>query len=504
VGNTLYSTNGAVLVPALKCAALLSRCPLKSLHKSLPVFVKQILEIVKLTGSSEAEVVQVALRSLATLMKEGQQVQMKEQDLTFLLEFIMPDIEHHERQNIVFTVLRAIISRKFIVPEIYDAMERVIEVMVTSQSPQARELCRGALLQFLLDYPQGRGRLRNQMTFLAKNLSYVYESGRISVMELLGAILSKFQEQLILEFQDILFVALVMVLANDESSRCREMAAQLIKSLIVKLDENRQKEVVNQLHVWASQESQILLKRVALQVFGIMVDALQHGMTDHVTTVVRDSMVIIEISSQQLLDAEEDTSSMEVELDWQAPYYALLLLSKVFHIFPEWVFRAEIIWDHITVLLLFPQTWVRTASCRLYGVLFAASPLSSAEALPASASNHFTSARLSPIAKKLCLQLRSEYLDEALSLQVVKNLFYIGKYFCQMPETGGSGDSDGLDGEKEEEESEGARTASLSWLFSRLSHQIRSALLSRRNLKTNTVRCLLCHDKGCSDQLCFA
>jgi len=93
-------------------------------------------------------------------------------------------------------------------------MDKVSEIMVTNQSPQVQELCRGVLLQFLLDYPQGQGRLRNQMTFLAKNLSYVYGSDRMSVMELLSAVILKFDMLLIVEYADMFFVALVMVIAN--------------------------------------------------------------------------------------------------------------------------------------------------------------------------------------------------------------------------------------------------------------------------------------------------
>ena len=104
------------------------------------------------------------------------------------------------------------------VPEIYDVMDKVAEIMVTNQSTQVQELSRSVLLQFLLDYPQGQGRLRTQMAFLAKNLSYVFESGRLSVMEIVSAIVSKFDEGLIREYTELLFVSLFMVLANDESN----------------------------------------------------------------------------------------------------------------------------------------------------------------------------------------------------------------------------------------------------------------------------------------------
>ena len=93
-------------------------------------------------------------------------MQVEERDLDYLLGLISPDLEVQSRQASAFSLLRAIVTRKFVVPEIYDSMEKVSEISV-SQSPQVQELCRGVLLRFLLDYPQGKGQLRNQMTFLS-------------------------------------------------------------------------------------------------------------------------------------------------------------------------------------------------------------------------------------------------------------------------------------------------------------------------------------------------
>jgi U3 small nucleolar RNA-associated protein 20 len=69
----------------------------------------------------------------------------------------------------VFSLLRAIIARKFVVPEIYDLIGKVPEILVTNQSTQIQDLSRSVLLQILLDYPQGKGRLRTQLNALARN-----------------------------------------------------------------------------------------------------------------------------------------------------------------------------------------------------------------------------------------------------------------------------------------------------------------------------------------------
>jgi len=42
-----------------------------------------------------------------------------------------------------------------VLPEVYDLMNRVQELMVRSQAAPVRSACSSALLQFLLDYPLG-------------------------------------------------------------------------------------------------------------------------------------------------------------------------------------------------------------------------------------------------------------------------------------------------------------------------------------------------------------
>ena len=496
VGNTLYSTSAPVIVLGLRCAAGLAKCPLHSLEKFLPVFVNQALDIIKQTGNTEAEVVQVALKTLATILREGPPVQVKEKDLIYLLELLQPDIEEPSRQASVFTMLRAIVARKFIVPQIYDVMEKVSEVMVTSQSPQVQELCRGVLLQFLLDYPQGKGRLRTQMSFLAKNLSYVYESGRKSVMELLNAVISKFQANLIQEYSDLLFVALVMVIANDDSPKCREMAAQLIKFLFTRLDEDRRRVLFSYLHSWAAQRERLQLARVSSQVYGFIVEVLQVDIAPYVNLILHDLRSALEKSIQEMENGAEEDDAMQVDIEWQLPYHTLSVLFKIARALPDSnATRNQIPWSYVNKLLLFPHAWVRMASSRLLGLLFTASPVATPQRslpkdYPLSASG------MRDVAAKSCLQLKSENLDEALSVQVVKNLFYVSKCFYSIPvgedfsekeDVMEDGDGDEAEADQDDQEAK-KRNDPLPWLFSKLSYQLRSSYIARRNKGERPVR----------------
>lgn len=497
IGNTLYSNNIAVITSGMKAAAAIVKSPLKSLDKSLPVFIRQIIEIVKQTGSTESDAVQTAFKSLATILRDCPTAQVKEKDLVYLLELLSPDLEEPSRQAPVFSMLRAIVSRKFVVPEIYDLMDKVSEIMVTNQSAQVQELSRSVLLQFLLDYPQGKGRLRNQMTFLAKNLSYVHESGRKSVMELLSAIISKFEIGLVREYADLLFVGLVMVIANDDAAKCREMAAELIKGLVAKLGDDHRRVIMSHLHSWASQTSQPQLARVSSQVYGLVIETLQHDTSPYVSAILDDVGAALSRSQQEFDAASievDDADAMNIDLDWQVPYHALIVVSKVLRVFPDLTTQSDKIdWGVIVAHLLFPHAWVRTASCRLLGLLFVAVPPAAPRSdLPST--SPFSSSGIREVAHKLCLQLKSQHLDASLSLQVVKNLLYIGKCLYEVSispskETIAEEVIADIDGEEENplEDQDAKDRNPLPWLFSKLSYQVRSAHIARRNRSVSVV-----------------
>jgi len=489
VGNTLYSKDAPVLTLGMRCIAGLSKCPLRAMENSIPVVVRQILDTIKQIGSTESDVAQVALKSLATILRDGPPVQVKEKDLVYLLELISPDLEEPSRQATIFTLLRAIVARKFVVPEIYDLMESVSKVSVTSQSIQVQELCRGVLLQFLLDYPQGKGRLRKQMSFFAKNLTYIHESGRTSIMELLSAVILKFEEALIVEYAELLFVALVMVVANDESAKCREMAAQLIKNLWTRLDAERQKVILSHLHTWATQTTQILLAWVATQVYGFLVDVSQAESSSYVSSILDDLKVSLQRSSMAFKAIHENQIGLatEGEPSWQPAYHSLSVLAKILTVFPDFAVQDDKIeWKYVTEHLIFPHAWVRTAAGRLLNMLFNVVPATFPRT-DRQDDHPLSMVGMRDVTRKLTQQLKSEHLDTTQNLQIVKNLFYVGKCFdCISLGNSTTGTKDLLDQDEDGEpgitnEEISISDSPLPWLFSTLSYQIRSAYIARRN-----------------------
>jgi U3 small nucleolar RNA-associated protein 20 len=70
IGNALYSLDCCVVTLGLKAAASIVKYPLQSIDKSLPVSVKQSLEIIRSSGNTESEVVQTALKLLSIIIRD--------------------------------------------------------------------------------------------------------------------------------------------------------------------------------------------------------------------------------------------------------------------------------------------------------------------------------------------------------------------------------------------------------------------------------------------------
>lgn len=311
-------------------------------------------------------------------------------------------------------------------------------------------------------------------------------------MELLGAVVAKFQVDLVREYCDLLFVSLVMVIANDDSPKCREMAAQLIKSLLLRLDEEQRAAILAHTRSWASQKSNPQLSRVSSQVYGLIIDAFQADSLAYIPDILGDINTSLDRSASELETAQDDEDSMEVDWEWQTPYHSLIVLSKVLRVFPDLTCQPDkVSWPAVVALLLFPHAWVRVASCRLLGVLFSALPIAHSSDDTPDQVSLLTQTTLREIAGKLCRQLKSEHLDESLGLQVVKNLFFIGKCFYLAPSLSGGEPSHEEDFDPDDDVADDSQPEKavdpLPWLFSKISYQVRSAHLARRNKAVSDV-----------------
>lgn len=455
VGETLYAPDAPVVERGLRAAAALACCPLPTLEDALPVMQKQMVALLRHAGSLHSAMAQTALRSLAVVIREGRSAPPPARQLTELLNLVSMDLETPAVQASVFALLRAIVSRAYVVPEVYDVMDRVAELLVVSHDEQVREVNRALYLQFLLDYPQGQGRLQSQLQFLAKHLAYENEGGRKSVLQLVDAILSKFSQDVVSKYAELFFVALVMQLANEESTSCRKLAAKVLGTLFSHINERERDSLLKMTKGWAMAEGSAQaqqLAAVALRVYEIA--SQQNG----------PLRLILQDSTPAIVRALEHAAE-EMDADtWRLPYQAMQTMQSLATLDTSaWQLWVDSL-PNVVALLTFPHAWCRVAASRVLGAYFAAAEIPEP-------------ALLLQATRQLVSQLYSPFLDDALTLQAVRNLVFIGKLFAgghgedDDAEASDSDESETDDEMLESEEGQASKPPSrLAWLFSKLSH----------------------------------
>lgn len=424
IGDALLQSQEEVQTSVLRLLTTIIKVPLKEIDSNAGVYVAEAVKMIKTSTSTNTELSQAALKLISAILRERKNFDFMETDVAYLLKRLKPDLEEPDRQGVTFNFLKAVLIRKVIITEVYEVLDSVAAIMITSQTRGTRDLARGVYFQFLMEYPQGKDRLAKQLGFLVKNLEYRHLEGRQSVMEAIHLLLSKTGENLIQEVVSTFFVPLVMAITNDESLACREMAGALVKEVFERADAERSQTFLNLLRTWIDQNEQPLLVRIALLVFGLYFD-VKGAKADKDVQYVRERLNYIVASN-----VSEKRSG-----DWELLYFALQSLTKICQVLPVSVFAASCapLWANVRECLCFPHAWVKITTAKLLGLYFADFAKTNAEKgyseLPLEGSGGLWLREedvLQIIRASLGL-LRVPGISEELATQSVRNSVFLGR-----------------------------------------------------------------------------
>lgn len=456
IGDAILQSNEEIQTSALRLLATIIKTPLKAIDDNAAIYVAECVKIVKASTSTNVELAQAALKLVSAVLRERRTIEIRETDLAYLLKRLIPDLEEPDKQGVAFNFLKAIMIRKIIITEVYEVLDAVAAIMVTNQTKSARITARGAYFHFIMDYPQSRDRFSKQLGFLVRNLDYKHEEGRQSVLEAVHLLFSKVGEEMTQDIVSIFFVPLVMVTINDESSQCREMAGALLKKIFERAEVQRTQTFLGLLRTWLAQSDEILLTRVALQVYCLYLD-------------VNGTMAEKEIPQlqQRLAQILKSNLKMTAEADWELLYFALQTISKICQLFPMSSFASNMasIWVCVRQCVAFPHAWVKLSSAKLLGMYFADFARTNAGneniALPLKGSGGLWLGQpeVIEVTKSSLGLLRVPNVSEELASQSVRNLVFLGKIMAQTSMTWtpknrepDEVESDERDNDQEEEE----------------------------------------------------
>ncbi|KAG2222075.1 hypothetical protein INT45_007961, partial [Circinella minor] len=506
VSNTLHSNHTSSIILGTKIMRILITYPLDEVPNAIPAVMKRSFQLIKNVGNSRSQLIQSCFKLITICIRDNEKAKLSETQLVYLLNIIRPDLEEPDRQSTVFALIRALIGRKFMAPEVYDIMDLVGEIMVTNQAKEIRDQARSVYFMFLMDYPQGRDRLKKQISFIVRNLEYVHETGRVSVMELQHQIIDKFGDAILMEYAESMFLGLVLRLVNDDSAKCREMSAELIKLLLSRCTDDKLTTVYRLLDKWMNQSNKPNLQRASCQVYGLIMDvftskAVAAGLVPRLAH-------LLEENKAPEIHPDDGDEEMEVDFPWEVAYYSLSTLSKIAKSFPELMYGedAMAMWYGVKEMLLHPHAWIRASSGRLFGHYFANVDAEDRTHKGDIQCEFLSRENLSDLVLKFIEQLKSHYLTEEQANQIVRNLFFISKCLYYLPAEEDTRQNDDEDDKEAREDiavngklEEKINTAQAKldqrptrnahyWMFRRLTFTARGSLQNKGNSKNILMR----------------
>ncbi|XP_061662596.1 small subunit processome component 20 homolog [Syngnathoides biaculeatus] len=468
----LNSMHVKVITEALLAFIWVLKFPLPSVEKNMGHLTKQLFVLLKdysKAGAARGEnylLVQNCFKTITILVKNVKNSKISEIQLQVLLGYAEEDIYDHSRQATAFGLLKAIVSRKLIVPEMEPLMRKVAKLSITGNNSMIRVHCRQIYLKYLLDYPVGK-KLPQHLDFIVAQLAYEHDIGRESALEMLAHIFQSFPQSLLMKFSNLFFAPLALVLVNDDSARCKKMAAMAIKSLLAKLDANEQNSLFSLVSTWLN-EDKVSLRRLGAQLCGLFVEVEEENFAKRLDNLLPLLEKELNPDNYKDIDEEEDERAADRLL-----FTYLTLVTKLIKYcgFLELTKPRDTlthIWGHVEAHLLYPHCWVWLTASQIFGQLFAARQAEELvaawrqkrgkESLPQVAPAFISSnldKKMRALALSFCQQLQSKFLDETSGEQVVKNLLFVGKViYLLSPGSDIAAPEEEMEDEKQEEEEE--------------------------------------------------
>ncbi|KAL0433004.1 UNVERIFIED_CONTAM: Small subunit processome component 20 [Sesamum latifolium] len=420
----LSSKYESVIIAALRCLPPLVRLPLPSLESQADNIKNSLLVIAQGSVNASSQLTESCIKLLTALLRSTR-VTLSADQLHMLIQFPMFVDFAKNPSFAALSLLKAIVHRKLVVPEIYDIVQIVAELMVQSQLEPIRKKCSQILLQFLLGYHLSEKRLQQHLDFLLANLRYEHSTGREAALEMLHAIILKFPRNIIDAQSQTMFVHLVVSLANDDDSKVRSMTAAAIKCLIGHVNTHSLHSILEYSLSWYLGGNHTLWSAAA-QVLGLLVEVMRKSFEKNLSRVLPVLRNILQSALSALTSIQQNSSDEAVAPFWKEAYYSLVLLEKLLCQFHNLFFDRELedIWE-ICAFLLHPHLWLRNISNRILSVYFAAVTTACRDK-EVSMGTFFLMkpSILFLVAVSLCCQLKVPLIDDAAGIIILQNLVF--------------------------------------------------------------------------------
>lgn len=188
---------------AVRCCTIMwhNKMDLDNLKKHTEEIASEIFGILHKYATTEISrkdnhylLVKSSFKSVVVLIRHVDYYSVNENQLKALLLYIEQDLTTaNDKDTISFVLLKAILDKKLIVPEIHEVLRRIAEISITSEITERRNAIRPIVLTYLMEYPLGK-KIDQLVKFFIAQLNYEEISGRESVIEMMNLIFKHFPQ----------------------------------------------------------------------------------------------------------------------------------------------------------------------------------------------------------------------------------------------------------------------------------------------------------------------